>query len=84
MGYIVIFFIIIFYILFLKKKDEVIRWEYDGNERKLVAKGKREKFKIKVDNRFEFLVEDGVIVACKDKKRFRRFIYYREDKSGNN
>ena len=84
MGYIIIFIVIIFYILFLKKKDEKVKWDYDDNGRKCIVKGNREKFRIKVDNRFEFLVEDGVIVACKDKKRFRRFIYYREDKSGNN
>ena len=40
------------------------------------AKGKIGNFIINKDKRFDFLVEDGVIVACRDRKRFKEFIYY--------
>lgn len=40
------------------------------------VEGKANRFVIRKDDRFEFLVENGVITACKDRTRHKEFVYY--------
>jgi hypothetical protein len=45
------------------------------NEHYLV-KGHMNNFTITKANRFEFLVKNGIIVACRDKNKLGKFVYY--------
>lgn len=56
-----------------------IHVKYSNSDSTFVVDGTTDKFVIKKDDRFEFLIENGIIVACKDKKRHKDFIYYMED-----
>ncbi|MBS4174293.1 hypothetical protein [Bacillus sp. FJAT-49736] len=51
---------------------------YSNSNSTYVADGTSDRFVIKKDDRFEFLIENGMIVACKDKSRHSDFIYYTE------
>ena len=46
-------------------------------------KGRKEKFKIKKGNRFEFLVVDGRIVSCVDKRIGKKPIAYGGNDNGS-
>ncbi|MEZ7173222.1 hypothetical protein [Sporosarcina sp. OR05] len=48
------------------------------NDSIFTIEGKENRFIITKDDRFEFLVENGLIVACKDLNRHEVFIYYEE------
>lgn len=52
---------------------------YSNSGSTYVADGTTDNFIIKKDDRFEFLIENGIIVACKDNRRHTDFIYYMED-----
>lgn len=85
-GMVVIIIIIITttsIMLFKKIKNEnniveigKVNCTYESELGKFKADGELEKFIIKKDERYEFLVENGVIIACKDKEHNKQFIYY--------
>jgi len=69
-----------------KKKNNIIEIRkvdcaYESELGEFKADGELEKFVIKKDDRYEFLVENGVIIACKDKVRNKQFIYYGGEES---
>ena len=49
---------------------------YELKEGKFIIKGSKEKFIIKKDDRFEFLIKDGRIIAFKDLTISNDFVYY--------
>lgn len=49
---------------------------YDLKNGKFIIKGSKEKFIIKKDNRFEFLVKNGRIIAFRDLNISKDFVYY--------
>lgn len=49
---------------------------YELKEGKFIIKGNKEKFIIKKDDRFEFLIKDGRIIAFKDLTISNDFVYY--------
>ena len=51
---------------------------YDLKNGKFIIKGSKEKFIIKKDNRFEFLVKNGRIIAFRDLNISKDFVYYNE------
>lgn len=65
-----------------ENKDSIrkLNWSQKTAIGDFKAIGKMNKFIISKDDRFEFIVENGVITACKDKKFSDKFIEYR----GNN
>lgn len=78
---IIIFAVVIKY-LFSKKKSKIslvelgIDCEYKCEHGNFIIKGKKSNFTIKKNGRFEFLVKDGQIIACKDKRKTPEFVYY--------
>ncbi|PEQ91746.1 hypothetical protein CN481_15770 [Bacillus sp. AFS006103] len=81
---ILVFILVIFLILKIKKRtpkqvpEEMVEVSFSNENGQYVATGNTGEFIIKKDNRFEFLVKDGVIIACKDNSRYQEFIYYKE------
>lgn len=73
-GVIIIISLLIF--LVRRKRVEKINYDYDSEFGKFKARGSSKEFIIKKDSRFEFLVKEGVIIACRDKNRHKGFIYY--------
>lgn len=59
-----------------KIEDEKIYHAFEMNDSQFTVDGDNKEFIIKKDNRFEFLVKNGVIVACKDIKKHTDFIFY--------
>ncbi|WP_377558966.1 hypothetical protein [Ornithinibacillus salinisoli] len=57
------------------KKVDISFKNVNGN---YIATGNKNEFIVKKDDRFEFLVKDGEIIACKDNSRHSQFIYYKE------
>lgn len=55
---------------------------YESPEGKFIIEGKRNSFRICKDNNIEFLVENGQIVACRDKRVSSKFKFYRGEKNG--
>lgn len=49
---------------------------YNSKEGRFVISGKKKRFVITKNENIEFLVEDGQIVACKDKRVSDDFVYY--------
>ncbi|WP_066304002.1 hypothetical protein [Bacillus sp. FJAT-29814] len=81
----ILVFILLFMIIFtIKNKTikqvpmETVKVNFSNKNGQYVATGNTGEFIIKKDNRFEFLVKDGVIIACKDNSRHQEFIYYKE------
>jgi len=76
-GFVVIVIIapVLFFVI-RGKKQKNINMSYTSDLGEFKAKGNLDAFTIKKDGRFEFLVKDGVIVACKDKERHQDYIYY--------
>lgn len=61
-------------------EDEKIEKAFKMNDSQFDVNGNSKEFIIKKDNRFEFLVKNGVIVACKDMQKHTDFIFYEEVK----
>jgi hypothetical protein len=82
--FILLALIVVFYILNRRKKvkgkhiTRKVKLTFEDNQASFVVEGNTDEFVIKKDNRFEFLVKDGLIVACKDLKRHENFIFYKE------
>lgn len=69
--------VLIIVLVFIRKKplgkiDQV----YTSEAGAFRVEGQTNRFVIRKDDRFEFLVEDGVITACKDLTRHQEFVYY--------
>lgn len=88
-GIFIVAVIIVLIIIIVVKKNngsenkEIIpkvEWYQKTETGEFKAIGKMNKFIISKDDRFEFIVENGVITACKDKQISDEFIEYR----GNN
>lgn len=62
-----------------KKRIQRIDRNFDTEFGKFKATGNMERFIISKDEKYEFLVENGVIVACKDNQRHSEFVYYGGD-----
>ncbi|MDD7794367.1 hypothetical protein [Clostridium sp. 'White wine YQ'] len=62
-------------------KIPTLKGEYNCKEGNFKYIGDKDNFVVSKDNRFEFLVKDGVIVACKDKKRHSDFVYYKGEEN---
>ncbi len=56
--------------------NKYIRQIYEAKEGRFVVGGKKNKFKICKNNNIEFLVENGQIIACKDKRVSNEFKFY--------
>ncbi len=69
---------IVFNIKFLKFKSDYssISQKYESVEGNFVIKGNKNKFVITKNNNISFLVENGQIVACKDKRISKDYKYY--------
>lgn len=52
-----------------------------GNNEFFIS-GKKSSFSIRKNNNIEFLVENGEILACKDKNKSDKFVYYGGENSG--
>lgn len=74
----IISIVIIIYTIkaFKKSKVDNIKEMYHCNEGSFIATGKRDKFIIKKGKYFSFLVVDGTIVACKDSRESKNFVFY--------
>ena len=57
-------------------KNSDINRTCNSKEGKFVIKGKKNKFIICKDDNISFLIEDGQIVACKDKRVSDEFKFY--------
>lgn len=68
--------------LFCRKKSKIslvetgINCEYKCEHGNFKIKGKKSDFTIKKNDQFEFLIKDGQIIACKDKRKNLEFVYY--------
>jgi uncharacterized protein (UPF0333 family) len=51
---------------------------YTNKNAIFLARGKLDDFVIQKNDRFAFLVRDGVIVACKDNQKHQDFVFYTE------
>ncbi|WP_238656056.1 hypothetical protein [Paenibacillus piscarius] len=76
-AFLVILLLIVVAIMFIRKKTSVkIDKAYMSDAGKFQIEGHAHSFIIQKDDRFEFLVEDGIITACKDRTRHKEFVYY--------
>lgn len=55
---------------------------YESKDGRFVIEGKKRRFKICKSNNIEFLVENGQIVACKDKRISDEFKFYGGKENG--
>ncbi len=51
---------------------------YDLDEDKFIIKGSKDNFIIRKNDRFEFLVKNGRIIAFKDLEKSNNYIYYKK------
>ena len=80
----IIILLVVALFIFLYKKgifnsdsDNVdVSQKYNSDAGNFVVSGKKQKFVITKDEKIAFLVEDGQIVACKDKRISNDFVYY--------
>ncbi|MEK3759624.1 hypothetical protein MKZ07_14345 [Paenibacillus sp. FSL P4-0338] len=76
-AFLVTLLLIVVAIMFIRKKTSVkIDQVYMSEAGKFRVEGNVQSFIIQKDDRFEFLVEDGIITACKDRTRHKEFVYY--------
>ncbi|MFA9559199.1 hypothetical protein ACERII_17965 [Evansella sp. AB-rgal1] len=59
-----------------RKKKKRINATYVTDQGEFAIKGNMDRFIVKKDDRYEFLVDKGVIIACKDKQIHKKFVYY--------
>ena len=77
--------IFIFLIVKRKKHDKIhpiISENYSCADGTFEAFGKKNHFTIKKNNKIEYLVKDGQIVACRDITKSPDFVYYGGEKNG--
>lgn len=68
--------VLIIYRRLFKKKINI---RYELKEGTFIIKGSKEKFIIKKDDRFEFLIKNGRIIAFKDLSISNDFVYYNNE-----
>lgn len=78
---VVIIFFYIRHLLDKKKKKRALAegrlyCDYKCQQGNFKIEGIKNDFTIKKNGRFEFLIKDGQIVACKDKRKNSNFVYY--------
>lgn len=85
MNFIIIIIIIVLIIIIIRIKNKNIKniekfnHSYNLKEGNFKVRGTKKKFIITKDNRYEFLIINGQIVACKDKEIQKDFVYYGDD-----
>lgn len=77
----IIIFVYIVHLFNKRKKKMVLAegrlyCEYKCQQGNFEIEGIKSSFTIKKNSRFEFLIKDGQIVACKDKRKNDEFVYY--------
>lgn len=80
----ILLMILFFYIRYVfnkrKKKKALAKnklyYEYKCQQGNFKVEGIKSDFLIEKNDRFEFLIKDGQIVACKDKRKNDQFVYY--------
>lgn len=78
---IVLVFVCVYYVIGRritnnKKEAEIINQTYNSAEGNFVISGEKDRFIITKNELISFLVEDGQIVACMDKRVDKEFKYY--------
>ena len=78
---IVLVFVCVYYVIGRritnnKKEAEIINQTYNSAEGNFVISGEKDRFIINKNELISFLVEDGQIVACMDKRVDKEFKYY--------
>ena len=73
-GIIIAILVILILVYFYSTKKTLC--EYNSKDGKIVLNGTDKNYIIRKDNRFEFLVKNGDIVAYKDKTVSDKFKYY--------
>lgn len=73
------------YVLYIRKSRSRIKINHTYTSKAGVFRmeGLTKRFVICKDERFEFLVEDGIITACKDRKIHTDFVYYNTEDKDN-
>jgi len=67
------------FMLYRKKrgrKEKKVFQQYSSKEGDFVISGRKDNFRIKKDANIEFLVKDGQIVASRDLRVGKDFVYY--------
>lgn len=67
----------------MQKSNPKIDGEYLCDNQKFIVHGRKNKFTISSHTGNEFLVKNGIIVACKNLNYSTRFIYYKENAKEN-
>ena len=75
----IMFFVLGIGLFFLHEKKKKLNIRYESEKGIFEITGMKDKFIIKKDENFEFLIEEGRIVACRDKRKSLEFIYYEEE-----
>lgn len=73
---IVVFVILIFFKMSKKKQEKKIFEKYSCEEGNFVVKGRKDQFKVIKNGNIEFMVKDGQIVASRDLRIGRDYVYY--------
>ena len=81
-------FVVSLLILFIKiknmqKSNPKIDGEYLCDNQKFIVHGRKNKFTISSHTGNEFLVKNGIIVACKNPNYSTKIIYYKENAKEN-
>lgn len=67
----------------MQKSNPKVNKEYLCDNQKFIVHGRKNKFTISSDTGNEFLVKNGIIVACKNPNYSTKFIYYKENTKEN-
>ncbi|MCE9674411.1 hypothetical protein [Paraclostridium bifermentans] len=78
-GIIILIYVIFKLSVYLKSKKTLLNECIEIDENQFHIKGNEDKFIIKKNDRFEFIVKDGKIIASRDNIRHKKFKYYEED-----
>lgn len=67
----------------MQKSNPKIDGEYLCDNQKFIVHGRKNKFTISSHTGNEFLVKNGIIVACKNPNYSTKIIYYKENAKEN-
>lgn len=80
MIYLIILVVAIFLYVFIKKlqksKEKKVYEHYSCEEGNFIVKGRKNNFVVRKNGNIEFVVKDGQIVASRDLRISRDFVYY--------
>ena len=68
--------IFVFYTKLKKSRQNKVFEHYSCEEGIFIVKGRRDNFKVKKNGNIEFVVKDGQIVASRDLRIGKNFVYY--------